>query len=275
MHRSRSATLPEWPLCINPNSAQAVGLAGVWTARSQRSGYVLDDLSNRGNSGSTTVAGLGTRPTIQPSAFGQSLRFYGATSGGNVGYVTLSKAYVSLPLSVCVWFRPDSAAANNILFWTGATGGWNGHYLIANSSGLLQAASAQSTTFAVSSGIAYTAGAWQHAAGVWASAAARQAYCNGTPDTIETTSKTPANWTVSYVGSVATNLSIGFTGNIAEVRVYQRALSQADIMAMYYPGTRWDLYSTPRRYYYAPSQAGFLAAWAAQTNSQVGTGTGT
>ena len=254
MYRSRPATLPEWPLRINPNSPQAIGLAGLWTARGQRSGYVLDDLSGYGNAGRTAVAGTGTSPTIQPSAFGQSMRFYGA-SGVNVGYVTLSRAFTSLPLSVCCWFRPDSAGVNNLLFWTGASNGWNGHYLIAGSSATLLAASAQNTTFATSSGVAYVAGQWQHAAGVWASAASRQAFLNGKPDTLDTTSKTPAAWTVSYIGAAWVGSTVGYVGNIGEMRVYNRVLSQAEIAAMYHPGTRWDLYSQPRRYYYAPSAA--------------------
>lgn len=272
MQRVRSATLPDWPLRVNTNSPQAVGLAGLWTARGQRSGYVLDDLSGYGNLGSTAVAGIGTRPTMQPSAFGQSMRFYGSVLGGHVGYVALSQAYTTLPLTICCWFRPDSASVNNLLFWTGSSTTWNGHYLVAGSGSTLVAASAREGTFAGSSGVAYVAGQWQHAAGVYASATSRQAFLNGKPDTVDTTSKVPATWTVSYIGSVAVAMNVGFVGNLAELRVYKRALSQTEIMAMYHPGTRWDLYSPPRRYYYAPEPAGFLAAWAARQNRLIGGG---
>lgn len=265
--------LPIWPYAINPHSWQARGLVGCWAAWEPCANRVWSDMSGRGNTGTVIVEGGDTAytPTIQPGAFRRGLRFVGAASS-KCGHVSLARVFDTLPLSVAVWFRPENTNTNNQLFWTGASAGWNSHYLIAGSGGTLSAATAQNTTFAVSSGIAYVANQWQHGVGIWSAANYRQAYLNGIPDTADTTSKIPASFAASYIGAGAASVNVGITGAIAEVRVYNRVLSGAEVMALYAPQSRWDLYQAARRWYYVPAGPAFLAAWAAHSNSQVGTG---
>lgn len=54
----------------------------------------------------------------------------------------------------------------------------------------------------------------------------------------------------------------------AQIRAATRQMAYCDV------NPDWSVWSRKRRYYYAPSQAGFLAAWAAHSNAQIGTGAG-
>jgi hypothetical protein len=78
------------------------------------------------------------------------------------------------------------------------------------------------------------------------------------------------------IGAVdASGSVVGHFGNdvgfITDARVYGRALSAAEVWALYDPRTRWDLYWVPGRRVYGDLGAGgggggFKAAWAARSN---------
>ena len=58
---------------------------------------------------------------------------------------------------------------------------------------------------------------------------------------------------------VAGSAASWFTGQIAEVRVYNRALTDNEVWELYAPQTRWDLYWQPSRRVYVQAPASFDA----------------
>lgn len=76
------------------------------------------------------------------------------------------------------------------------------------------------------------------------------------------------------------NYTFGMAVTIQAAILINRVLSPAEVwtatrqMAYCDVNPDWSVWSRKRRYYYAPSQAGFLAAWAAHSNAQIGTGAG-
>jgi len=62
-----------------------------------------------------------------------------------------------------------------------------------------------------------------------------------------------------------------------ELRVYDRALSDAEVWSLYDPQTRWDLYWQRRRTFFLPAAAtggGFQPAWARHATVTLGAGAG-
>lgn len=69
-----------------------------------------------------------------------------------------------------------------------------------------------------------------------------------------------------------------FNGTVQASAVYRRTLSPAEMwqasrqLAYCHVNPDWSAWGRRRRYYYAPSQAAFLAAWAARSNHLIGGG---
>lgn len=274
MLRKRAPGPPFEAFELNRASQQAVGLVAWWPTMFA-SGTVLRDYTTLGNTGTLTQVGTDAAymPSLQASQLGRAVLFNGAASGPKNGFIGLAKTITTVPFSVCFWFNLTSAASSSLLFWTGKLGDttWYGHYIAAQTT--LNVATVNSNSFTGSSGgVTLATGIWLHGAGVWTSATSRQAFTNGVGDTLDTTSKTPATITGTRWGANQATLTAnnGSTAYLAEMRIYNRALSAAEIWAQYDPVTRWDLYAPVRRWW-SLQGAGFQAAWARNSNSVIKT----
>lgn len=75
------------------------------------------------------------------------------------------------------------------------------------------------------------------------------------------------------IGSAADgSQSNPFAGHIADVRIWNRSLRDAEVQRMYDPATRWEMYATQRRYALTAPGPAFKAAWAQRHNTLLGGG---
>lgn len=160
--------------------------------------------------------------------------------GGTNEYHTIASLVTAVPFTFTCWGRPANATAKMTavsignaanfsfacLYFDGSTGG---DPIIARSD------SDASGSATASSASGFTANEWHHAAGVFAAANSRTAYLNGVPGTTETTTITQAAMATGTSGSLFANGGPYdyFTGQIDSVRIYNRALSDADVPEEY------------------------------------------
>jgi len=152
------------------------------------------------------------------------------------------------PLTMCVWFNTTDIDGSGTLFEFGS--GNSDSYRLQTAGGVagdpvsFRANISGGSNALTSTG--YSANTWHHACGLARSITDRSAYIDG---------GSRGNNAVSRDVSAATQLRIGlrfnggqdFDGTIADVRIYNRALSDPEVFALWDPRTRWDLYQPIRR----------------------------
>ncbi|MES2470778.1 MAG: fibronectin type III domain-containing protein [Patescibacteria group bacterium] len=182
------------------------------------SGTTANDSSSSGNTG--TISGGATYTTGRINSY--ALRFDGVD-----GQVTAPLNFTSWPVTECAWIKPTTIIS-------GITGIIpaiaNGLYI--QSDGINQSLYTETLGgFGGSNAISLTVDTWQHVCSVIIDATTGEYYLNGSP---------VGAGVESYGGGVFVGgISIGsgrytaFTGDIDDVRIYSRALSDADILQLY------------------------------------------
>jgi hypothetical protein len=100
------------------------------------------------------------------------------------------------------------------------------------------------------SGLTLTTGAWHFAVAAYAGTSTTL-YLSGPNGlasyvigSLTDNSKTPSAWYAGYDSAVGGR---ELDGEFCDLRIYNRALSSAEVWALYDPRTRWDLYQQPTR----------------------------
>lgn len=139
----------------------------------------------------------------------------------------------SAPLTISAWIKTNVYRTCMIVELSDGSNS-NRHTLVQEASSYLAYSSSTSPGSADLGSIINTqpAGNWQHVCAVFASATSRTPYLNGVAGTTNTTPVTPVNINTIVIGS-RTDSAFTFDGTIAEVAVYNKALSQAEINALY------------------------------------------
>ena len=220
------------PFTVNRASPQAVGLVGWWPTVGQ-SGNLLD-LTGRGWTMSAPSSGA-TPSRVATDTFGEARSFDGGDE------LNCATAVVSgEPFTVTCWFK--TAVTSGVQTLASLSNGSNQFYRLflfdANVGAQSQGTGAYTRTTA-----SFAANTWSLAVGVWAATNSRAAYVNGGNPVAETTN-TGATVTQTDIGVNRGNGAAyeRFTGSLADVRIYNRALSDAEIWTLWAPQTRWDLY---------------------------------
>ena len=225
-------------LTVTPSAAAS--LIAYW-AMDETSGSIAHDTGALPANDATTVAA----PTWVPGRIGNALQFNGTTQ-----YATTPDSNdldITTAITIAAWVKPEKVGSSNIpqqLVQKAATGGTNGYeigltgatstapqkaYIRFNEASNGDAFRVTSTTLYPTNGTT-----WIHIAGTWDGTTIRFYYngvAQGTP--------------VAFAGPIAANtraLSLGgpatfdasrlFKGAMDDVRVYNRALSPAEIAAL-------------------------------------------
>ncbi|TXH51849.1 MAG: LamG domain-containing protein [Desulfurellales bacterium] len=160
---------------------------------------------------------------------------------------------IAPPFSVAIWVRPWTQ--NGVIWWHGrqAVGTWYAHYIgYSNASKSCSANSVDNNVFrsASSASNALLDQKWNHVCAVWHSTTDRRIYVNGVFHAQDTNTSNPdlSSGSLIMVGAANANASVDnyWKGHIFDLRMYRRALSAPEVMAIYNPLTRFDLYSTDR-----------------------------
>jgi hypothetical protein len=262
---------PTVPFTLNRDSPQARGLVGWWTCFGQNRGQIaLRDMMRHAHMTAYNS------PTIVSSEMGPAIGF----DDGADQYLRYPVAPITAhPLSMVCWFWSDDLTINQAMmgisseddnsfhgFWLMARGAEAGDPIAARTFGGGAARQAATST-------GYSANTIHLAVGVFVSTIERYAYIDGgNKGTSTGSSSAPSSLDNVTLGSVyywngsANVVNSPLSGGIIEARLYNRALTDADVAALYDPATRWDLYRPMVPYLIA---GGVAAAPGGPTNEDV------
>ncbi len=254
MARRNRSKKPDYPYSLDVNSPQAQGLVGWWPG-GPSGGQKLYDLSGYGNNGALTNFGYTPASGWAPGVDGGNgaLRYDASND-----YVQTAFASQLTDFTVSCWFFAFSGPGGSyyrIVDKAFDTGFWLGH-------------GGGSGTTAWGGGIMQTSGAFMTpvtlALNQWHLLTMRR---SGTTQTVfGDGGKVTATATVSGSALSSTQMRFGtsvtpgagdyFDGISEDIRIYNRARSDAEIAADYDPSTRWNLRWTPSRVAYSFGSGG-------------------
>ena len=160
---------------------------------------------------------------------------YDFTAASSQYLSTASAPVTSVPLTMACWMRPSNAGSAGIQLSLGDIGS-NNRYLIYQSSNVIYAFAASSSTFdqsSINNGFPPN-NTWGHTAAVFSATNSRQIYFNGTAGSLNTGSVNPTG--IDSI-LIATQYSDGvyknfFDGDIAEVGIWNAALTAIEIASL-------------------------------------------
>src|SRR3989344_3299485 len=205
------------------------GLVGYWTfdgattTWSSATAGITGDLSGNFNTGTLTNMNRATSPAI--GKIGQGLKFDGSND-----YVNVGAADVSVPCTMSAWVKLSARNGNTSPIF-GTTGGssysgFQAEQYLSNAVGIT-VTGVQDYAFA-SPGYTVPLNTWTHLVAVVNSSASATLYVNGlTSGTISGASGLVCNR--GRIGATAANFGY-FPGIMDDVRIYNRALSAAEVL---------------------------------------------
>lgn len=254
------ATPPAWPFTLNRASPQARGLL-LWLPMDPPAGQTVFDQAGRHRDAAST-GGVGWAP----GPFG-GLCFQGDGSARYLTVASDSAFDLTGYLTVACWLKiPSTSSRLPVTKYpadTGVEGGWaldcNGftagevEFFVISPPG----------TEYVNKGVAFTTGEWFHAAGVFnqdeTGTDKVRLYRNGREPSATLTNA----GTVTALSVNSEPVRLGTTGALApffdgrvwDLRIYDRALTAADVWDLYAPPSRFDLWDDGADEVAAPAPA--------------------
>jgi len=202
------------------------GLVGWWPLHRTAGDAV--DLSGGRNDGtiSGTTRGVAGRGGLQAYSFG------GAGDYVNIGDVDVAEVE---PMTVALWVNPDLSSSGYPIskrYYSSSSDqqGWGIYIVDTGEVRIYTSYGSSSDTTTLSSSL--TAGSWDHLAFTITNGQGLTAYSNGSVDTTASLSSLPTT-TVDLVVGAFSDKSSEYPGDIDDVRLYDRALSDAEITRLY------------------------------------------
>lgn len=216
------------------------GLIGLWTFDGTDVSDKVYDRSGSGNNGYLVGNNNATSSRKTIGKLGQGFRFGGANTGGiDIG---ASSALTPNRVTVSAWInakQPQTWGYNYIYSNTrdNCATGLNGISLGVVVGGVLRSQFCNNgSIYNVTSSVPIATSTWTHVAFTYDGARMTQ-YINGTPNgtrTLTVDPGTPASFD-TYIGSMGFNggTTYTFNGSLDDIRVYNRALSDAEVKQLY------------------------------------------
>lgn len=203
----------------------------LWTPLRGRGRYAYD-LASRSTGMLLSTAG--------PTWYGSRGRKNGNGSlqfdGTDDNVRSTAMPVTAMPLTLSCWVYTNSSATNQCAVYAGngsAAEGWCA--ILMRSTGVFSAyynSNSDQNVFA--DGAAYAANRWYHVVCVFTSTASRQCFVDGVAGTEETTSVNTATINRFSLGSIDRSTPLYFlNGHIDDIRLYDRALSTNEVVALY------------------------------------------
>lgn len=255
--RNDTILRPIWPFQVNHQSPQAAGLLAWWPMALPGGRRVQDFAGN--NSGTIT--------TLSGANWGEGLTLTGTTDAriGAQGALQLT--------TYTIWARllyAASASGEKVIYaYYSNIAPFNGVALLANSSGSWRLFHGDATTFANLTATGFPTGRVVDVAVTFGAGRATAFYIDGRQVSTGTHTRTPsfANGTASLGALVGETNPQYWIGDYYDARIYDRALSAAEVYALYDPQTRYDLYWSPWREYSFPPAGGASVTGAFTSNA--------
>lgn len=151
-------------------------------------------------------------------------------NGSSDNLLVTSTPVTAVPISISAWVYADALTADHCIVSIRDNTGFNYFSLYSNSSGTI-AAQTIGTTATTSSSIA--TGKWYHVAAVFSAVNSRAVYINGGSKGTGSGSSTPTGIDRISVGAGYVSFATKYwNGKIAEVGIWNKALSDADVLAL-------------------------------------------
>jgi len=201
---------------------------GYWSF-DEGAGTTARDLSGRGNTGT-----LVNNPTWVEGRVGRALSFDGINDHVEIGDRPTLNFHGTQPFTIEAWVRP--AVANHAGAIVGRMNlGIIGQYHFELITGRIRMAREVSPGTFITGATVLTANTWHHVVGTYDGSHTRL-FLNGSLDTIPIASSSiPNNNIRVFIGALLSHgsLAIFFNGLIDEVRIHNRALTEAEIRASF------------------------------------------
>ncbi len=226
---------------INRNSWQARGLIGWWPMRP-----AFDMVDHSGNGHRITNQGP---DLVTDSDFGWVMDF----ERSNDDYFLFdSPILTAAPMTLCAWVKLEGTLEQTVFSITNADVTNDFFNLqLQDSSGYKVAANIRrSATVSCFSTTTLGTGTWHHVCGVYHSPTLRNAFLDGGGKGTSTVDTTPIAGNLNTINIGRLHIVTPrnrFDGLMADVRAYNRALSDREVYQLFAPETRWDLYRPRRR----------------------------
>ena len=211
---------------VGNNDTLKKGLVGYWSFEdTTMAGTKVYDQSGQNNTGTLTNG-----PTRTIGKLGQALKFASASSQ----YVDIPSAvFTAAPFTICYWFD-NLPGGDSIPFWVGtASPGTDYVQFEYSSSGIRFRAQDSGGGSNTDSTPGPADNTWNHVCGVAAASDDRKLYVNGQFISQSTVSKVPSGLSHTAIGANLNSPSFYSDANMDDVRVYNRALSPAEIKRLY------------------------------------------
>ncbi len=150
-------------------------------------------------------------------------------SAGN-NFVNTSAVRTATPLTLACWFKPVNNTTSEVLVVIDNNVSGQSRFQLAKiNDGTLQATTATDAASSGASTVAtYSAGVWQHACGVFASATDRRIFLNGANKQTNAVSRVPSGLNRTRIGYRAGPL-VEYNGDIGECAIWSVALSDSEV----------------------------------------------
>lgn len=156
-------------------------------------------------------------------------------ASASLHYMTTASApATTIPITMACRFNAVAGAVDGALMSLNSTSGnFDRLVLLRNAAGTVGAQSVAATVATTANSGSFTAGAWQHAAGVF-QAANKRAFANGTGGTAETSSYSVTGLSQVIISARRNSGGFGvfFNGNTAEHAIWNAALTDDEIAAL-------------------------------------------
>lgn len=147
---------------------------------------------------------------------------------------TLSSSTV-FPLTLSAWVRPTNVTGALSIVYIGASNNENGLTIVNGSYWALSEFGGNSQSTKTGAVI----GEWAHVVGVFATSTSRIVYVNGVAGAEETTLRGVNSGAPVKIGNRFTSNQFG-AGNVADVQIYNRALSASEVRLLYQASSQQD-----------------------------------
>ncbi len=214
------------------------GFYGYWPLNEGTTGNVALDESNNKNKGTWNGGIAGTIGYYSPGNEGA----WAGTFDGGTTYISTANAFSGPTVySMAVWFKTTTGSGGKLVGFggsqTGSSGSYDRHIYMTNSGQIIYGNYPGSISI-VTSPLSYNDGKWHLAVGTLSSAG-QLLYMDGV--LVASSSNTTAQiysgyWRIGYDNLNAwpsAPSSYYFGGLIQGVRIYSRALSPAEVLAIY------------------------------------------
>lgn len=234
----RSAILPRWPFSIDPASPQAQGLSAIYTASD------LTSPSERNLGGRGYIKRWSSGVTV---VFDTEMGWVWNFDNSTKAAIDISAVYCDY-ITISAWIKTTASGPDGIvgadntsstrMFQFRLNSGKLDFIVFKSGGGFATATSADSIN----------TGAWVHVAGTY-DGSNIQCYVNGSANGAAAALAGTLNqanmwWAIGDLAGnpSAENHAYPFQGQMAEVRIYNRALGASEVADLYYAPTRWSVY---------------------------------